>query len=434
MSPSPFQLRCALLVLAAVTRAAVASYDDIAGYTPVSDVVEHSELDLDMQELEEGADLQTDAGFAAAYTAYSVGGNSEKTDSIRTIQGFSTGAQEKLSGEKWFDVYEAYWGSTDYADQFTSGACNGTEQFDDASVETRAEGCVKGAQYQNVWMYVIHELEDAIEDCDIGNLNANDGGPHAWDEGWGFYAGSLEGTEGTGDGVMLYALAEKRCENFATCTADDDGSDITGTAQVNSDMLELYKEGQVYLLDGDCGAAGDVKDKIIDLMGVPLVQGMLRYFYNADPEAGDGGDKAAAELWAFSAAMLPRINECDEEVATLVRANTDIASADAPMSEGYVFLKEQLESVYSCMGISCSQVGGLVIGESTTYYDGFEPCGDSDSGLSQIALGFIIAAGAVVLAVGLGCFYRSRKNKEKMKAAMESDLGGFGASKSVGTL
>lgn len=42
-------------------------------------------------------------------------------------------------------------------------------------------------------------------------------------------------------------------------------------------MLELYKEGQVHLLDGDCGAAEDVKDKIIDLMGVPLVQGMLRY-------------------------------------------------------------------------------------------------------------------------------------------------------------
>lgn len=68
-----------------------------------------------------------------------------------------------------------------------------------------------------------------------------------------------------------------RCENFATCTADDDGSDITGTAQINSDMLELYKEGQVYLLDGDCSAAENVKDKIIDLMGVPIVQGMLRY-------------------------------------------------------------------------------------------------------------------------------------------------------------
>ena len=41
-------------------------------------------------------------------------------------------------------------------------------------------------------------------------------------------------------------------------------------------MLELYKEGQVNLLDGDCGGAEAVKDKIVDLMTVPVLQGMLR--------------------------------------------------------------------------------------------------------------------------------------------------------------
>lgn len=48
-------------------------------------------------------------------------------------------------------------------------------------------------------MYVIHELEDAIKDCNNGDLTANDGGPHAWDEGWAFYAGSLEGSTGEGE-------------------------------------------------------------------------------------------------------------------------------------------------------------------------------------------------------------------------------------------
>lgn len=69
-----------------------------------------------------------------------------KTDSIRTIRGFSTAAQEKLTGEKWFDVYEDYWANPDYADLFTSAACNGTGNFEGAVVETRAEACVKGAQ------------------------------------------------------------------------------------------------------------------------------------------------------------------------------------------------------------------------------------------------------------------------------------------------
>lgn len=52
-----------------------ADIDPIAGYTPVSDVVPHSELDLDMQELSVAADLETEEGFEAAWTAYAVGGN-----------------------------------------------------------------------------------------------------------------------------------------------------------------------------------------------------------------------------------------------------------------------------------------------------------------------------------------------------------------------
>lgn len=52
-----------------------ADHDPIAGYTPVSDVLEHSQIDLDMVELEAGADLETDAGFAAAWDAYNNGGN-----------------------------------------------------------------------------------------------------------------------------------------------------------------------------------------------------------------------------------------------------------------------------------------------------------------------------------------------------------------------
>lgn len=108
------------------------------------------------------------------------------------------------------------------------------------------------------------------------DLTANDGGPHAWDEGWAFYAGSLEDEDGSGSGQMIYALADKRCENFATCTGDSDGSDISGTSAVNADLLELFSEGSVKLQAGDCGDVEDIKDQIVDLMTVPLVQGVLR--------------------------------------------------------------------------------------------------------------------------------------------------------------
>lgn len=64
------------LVLAATRcHVAFADYDPIAGYTPVSDVIEHSEIDLDMGEVESGVDELTEAGLVSAYTAYAVGGN-----------------------------------------------------------------------------------------------------------------------------------------------------------------------------------------------------------------------------------------------------------------------------------------------------------------------------------------------------------------------
>ena len=65
----------AMMAVAKLVSMAAADFDMIAGYTPLSDVVEHSELDLDMEDIEVGADLQTDAGFLAAWKAYSEGGN-----------------------------------------------------------------------------------------------------------------------------------------------------------------------------------------------------------------------------------------------------------------------------------------------------------------------------------------------------------------------
>lgn len=134
------------------------------------------------------------------------------------------------------------------------------------------------ARYQNVWMYVIYEMQDAINDCEDGDQTANFEAVHAWDEAWAFYAGSLEGENvgGSGDGQMIYALAEKRCENFGTCTGDDDGNDFAGISSINDRLLDLFEEGRDLLDEGECSAAEEIMEDIIKLMKVPLIQGMFR--------------------------------------------------------------------------------------------------------------------------------------------------------------
>merc|ERR1719454_1164464 len=120
-------------------------------------------------------------------------------------------------------------------------------------------------------------------------------------------------------------------------------------------------------------------------MTVPLVQGMFGYAFKADPAnalgdcetAGDICDKAWAEGWAFAAAVLPRLHYCSTEkndVAKLVKANLDVA-ASPQMKDGFKTLKETVESVYPCLGITCADVGEFQT--SSGVYAGMEACKDA---------------------------------------------------------
>merc|ERR1740133_745498 len=144
-------------------------------------------------------------------------------------------------------MYKNYYGSSTYADDWVSAALAGTAtQFTNGNADfatvndvlTRKECAKKGSAYMNTWMYVVREMEDAIDDCqtDCANtLSCNDDPVHAWDEAVAFYTGSLEGEDGKGlnspafsgvtpgSGKMIYALADKRCANFKTCGPAGDG-------------------------------------------------------------------------------------------------------------------------------------------------------------------------------------------------------------------
>lgn len=162
-----------------------------------------------------------------------------------------------------------------------------------------------------------------------------------------------------------------------------------------------------------------------------------RYTYLADPNAGDGGDKEASELWAFSAAILPLIASCDTDVGAVVRANTDITSSDAPMiANGYLDLKAQIEGQYTCMGITCDQVGGLYDSENGEFFSGFDTCdgstisavssGSSDDGsISEGGVaGIVVAVGAVAVIAAVGLFMWKKK-KGKSASTVDANLGNF---------
>jgi len=221
----------------------------------------------------------------------------------------------------------------------------------------------------NVYMYVIRELEDALTKCvsnEVGDVN--EPAVHSWDEGVAFYAGSLEGTDGSGSGKLLYALADKRCANFKTCGKKK--KETEGEAHVNMDIIESFSLGQQYLYIGDCTTSRNIKDNIIKQMAVPMIQGTLRYAYKAGVLKGPDSDKELAEGGAFAAAVLPRLAHVSSKDAEIVYDNIGYGATEVD----FPAVKKAFEKNYKKMGIKCSDVGGLWDVTIEEYYEGASPC------------------------------------------------------------
>merc|ERR1712166_1639392 len=235
----------------------------------------------------------------------------------RTIQGFSTSAEEKMyrcenCPYNTYRKFREYYGFFDYADKWINAAFDGTStsfsngngNFASYGFAGKTEAIKKATAYMSIWMYVIREMEDALDDCNEGCKveGCNDDPVHAWDEAVAFYTGSLEGGDGAGDGNLLYALADKRCKDFRTC--GDLAKSTEGTSHVNQEIFRDFTLASRMLAQAKCGEARAYKESIEQMMTVPLIQGTLRYAYITSTDK-NAGEKAEAEGATFAAAVLP---------------------------------------------------------------------------------------------------------------------------------
>ena len=261
-----------------------------------------------------------------------VKGNSVlSSGAIRTLKGFATkdyASETVYYTLPWPLIYAAYWDDSEWADTFITT---------DYSAIVKNVGWAllieKGA-YQAVWMTVLHELEDAVGDCYRGNITANDGQAHAWDEAWAFYAGSQVAATAIGAvterGMLIWALAEKCGDDFLTV-------DSTGPATANVKALAQFIKGRDLIIEGECADVEPLVEEIRKQITIPLVQSVLKYAYKADPASANGdctGDAANTAMtasdacveswtdaWAFAAAVLPQVDQCS--MTALARAEPE---------------------------------------------------------------------------------------------------------------
>jgi hypothetical protein len=319
-----------------------------------------------------------------------------------TIQGLSLKAEENFRNNVDFKKFVDYYGRSDYGDHYITAAFEGsTTAFDNGNadfgeyesfgrtgkfllfsnqyvqlfidvmtilkkVQSHVSECIKkGTVYFNFWMQAVGEMETALVLCQIDGYSVG-----TWDRAVAYYVGSLEDAGGEKPGNLLYTLANKRCENFKTCGAN--GDETVGTAKANVQVMDLFAVGQRNLQDGKCAEARANKERIIQLMTVPFVQGTMRYVYINDFQL-DAGEKVEAEGAVFAAALLPHVYACDQDDAATIYKNSKVgANGDI------------------------SFAGGLYDDEIGDYLAGSQPCRTSRSS----TMGFSIAASVIVAAVG----------------------------------
>merc|ERR1712147_227916 len=273
---------------------------------------------------------------------------------------------------------EFTWGEQ-IVDAAFKGDVIGDIDFSKVGWDFRKETIGKGIVYLNVFPYVIWEMQDAINDCKSGKLSANADSVHAWDEAVAFYTGSLEGTTQGGDvglaggydeGELQFTVAEKRCKNFGTCTADSGPEKYNGYSQVNFDIFKLFARGRdeilvaVGLTSSDkCEPVIETMNEISGLMLVPFIQGVQRYLYKT--AQGTASAKEAGELFAFASAVLPFIDAVDPTAAE--KLYNRAWKQDFTTESDFKTIKYAVEGTYSHLGVgagqgkvTCSAVGELV--------------------------------------------------------------------------
>lgn len=299
---------------------------------------------------------------------------------FQTLAAFSTTATDRMKGEDEFELYQSFFGSGDYAHVFIINAFDpnqGEAVVPPASYPFfSGEIARKTLVFMTVWMEVVHQMNTAIDRCQDGDavdgsticvgVECESAAVHAWEKAAAYYAGSS--WDDYASSIMLDAEASHICRVFGTCNND-------GVALVNHNIFKHFTLGQHFLANANCGDLIAEKGGIVRQMYVPLVQNLLQAAYALSTEADIRRDRTNGAF--FGKTLQPVLQKCDPKVADLITENMFVGVQERPMISGFANFKRAIEKAYPCMGLTCQDIGGILLPKSpqSGYVKGAEPCG-----------------------------------------------------------
>ena len=271
-------------------------------------------------------------------------------------------------------------------------------------------------------MFTIRQMEESVLQCqeDCGEHKCTDTALSLLDSSVAFYTGSLVQTKGSGEGKLIYSLADQVCKDFKTC--DISGDKTKGTSRVNHKVYGYFNQMQQDLLTDNCPAARNLKSKIAHQMFLPLVQATLRSAYVRDSMQSSAALKDQASGATFAASVLPMVHKCNVDDARVIYENMKTGSEGTSFSQ----VKEAFERNYRCLGITCEEVGGFWRESKGEYHFGAEPC-VTDTGKDLNLEKHLPIAGITIFLMGVGFYLYIRYRLEQRRKRLarydeENDL------------
>jgi hypothetical protein len=195
------------------------------------------------------------------------------------------------------------------------------------------------------WMRVYDNLYQTLKICAVGKVYYSHEFESAVSLAAAFWIGRLQVYGDNTSGTMLYNLAERAAVNF---------NQDNGEAEVNTKFISILEEmrsaGQ-NCHDQDPEGYHDLYrllDKMVGVMFTPLIQNLIHYIAtDADPKL--------IELYLL--ALLPQIRSCNPNYFELFFTHIGYLSSGDYSIEDMVDIIDYLQSMYSCFGITCKDVG-----------------------------------------------------------------------------
>lgn len=201
-------------------------------------------------------------------------------------------------------------------------------------------------------MYALAHFFTAVDLCNksgsVADVSAT------WDKGVASIVGSIEGSSEGGavksDGMLLYNLANKRCDQFNTC-------DANGKANIVPKIMEQFNGGLASAQSSDCAAMDAAANKIAHLTLIPVMQGVMRYGIKNESKGADSGHKDIAEGEIFSKSVLPVMAHYNSAAADVIEANMLMKTGVKPVADGSQYVASALGSVAPDFGVTCDELG-----------------------------------------------------------------------------